>query len=181
MTLAEQLQYLKFSVRTNDPKSQQHSLDALQWGLIPYWAKDPKIAYRTINARAETVDKAPSYRLAFLKRRCLIPADGFYEWRKTAKPKLPFALRHERRTPVHLCSGSREKWRDPGSGERLRTCTIITGEPNELVAQIHPRMPVILHEQHHAAWLGETENGNLKELRSPFLRTRCECGKFLRG
>src|SRR6516165_4990722 len=103
MTLAEQLQYLKFLIRKNDPKSQQHSLDALQWGLIPYWAKDPKIAYRTINARAETVDKAPSYRLAFLKRRCLIPADGFYEWRKTAKPKLPFALRHERQTSVHLC------------------------------------------------------------------------------
>ena len=73
MTLAEQLQYLKFSVRKNDPKSQQHSLDALQWGLIPYWAKDPKIAYRTINARAETVDKASSYHQAFLKRRCVIP------------------------------------------------------------------------------------------------------------
>jgi putative SOS response-associated peptidase YedK len=64
----------------------------LQWGLIPYWVKDPKIAYRTINARAETVDKAPSFRQAFAKRRCLIPADGFYEWRKTAKPKLPFAI-----------------------------------------------------------------------------------------
>jgi putative SOS response-associated peptidase YedK len=73
-------------------KSQQRSLDALQWGLIPYWAKDPKISYRTINARAETVDKAPSFRQAFIKRRCLIPADGFYEWRKTAKPKLPFAI-----------------------------------------------------------------------------------------
>src|SRR6516165_4689799 len=103
MTLAEQLQYLKFLIRKNDPKSQQHSLDALQWGLIPYWTKDPKISYRTINARVETVDKAPSYREAFKRRRCLIPADGFYEWRKTAKPKLPFALRHERRTPVHLC------------------------------------------------------------------------------
>src|ERR1700737_4123854 len=79
------------TIRFN-PESQARSLDALQWGLIPYWAKDPKIAYRTINARAETVDKAPSYRQAFKKRRCLIPADGFYEWRKTAKPKLPFAI-----------------------------------------------------------------------------------------
>src|SRR4029077_18572381 len=78
------------TIRFN-PETQQRSLDALQWGLIPYWAKDPKIAYRTINARAETIDKAPSYRQAFKKRRCLIPADGFYEWRKTAKPKLPFA------------------------------------------------------------------------------------------
>jgi putative SOS response-associated peptidase YedK len=67
-------------------------MDALQWGLIPYWVEDPKIAYRTINVRAETVDKAPSFWRAFAKRRCLIPADGFYEWRKTAKPKLPFAI-----------------------------------------------------------------------------------------
>ena|ERR1700680_2348490 len=73
------------AIRFN-PKSQQRSLDAVQWGLIPYWAKDPKIAYRTINARAESVDKAPSFRQAFAKRRCLIPADGFYEWRKTAIP-----------------------------------------------------------------------------------------------
>src|SRR6201987_3710031 len=70
--------------------------------------------------------------------------------------------------PVHLCSGSRENWKDPESGEWLRTCTIITGEPNELVAQIHPRMPVILPERHHAAWLGETDNGNLKELLLPY-------------
>src|SRR6266705_3679768 len=99
MTLAEQLQYLKFSVRKNGPKTQQRSLDALQWGLIPYWAKDPKIAYRTANARAETVDKAPSFRQAFRKRRCLIPADGFYEWRKTQTPKLPFAIAMKDRHP----------------------------------------------------------------------------------
>jgi putative SOS response-associated peptidase YedK len=79
------------TIRFN-PETQARSLDALQWGLIPYSVKDPKIAYRTINARAETVDKAPSFRQAFAKRRCLIPADGFYEWRKTAKPKLPFAV-----------------------------------------------------------------------------------------
>jgi putative SOS response-associated peptidase YedK len=130
-------------------------LDALQWGLIPYWAKDPKIAYRTINARAETVDKAPSFRRAFAKRRCLIPADGFYEWRKTAKPKLPFAIAMKDGCPFTF-AGLWENWKDPESGEWLRTCTIITGEPNELVAQIHPRMPVIIPERHHAAWLGET-------------------------
>ena len=73
------------------------------------------------------------------------------------------------------------KKQNPESGEWLRTCTIITGEPNELVAQIHPRMPVILPEQHHAAWLGETDDGNLKRCCSPTLPTRCECGKFLRG
>jgi putative SOS response-associated peptidase YedK len=79
-----------------NPKSQQRSLDAVQWGLIPYWAKDSKIAYRTINARAESVDKAPSFREAFRIRRCLIPADGFYEWRKTARPELPFDISLQR-------------------------------------------------------------------------------------
>jgi putative SOS response-associated peptidase YedK len=152
----------------------------LQWGLIPYWAKDPKIAYRTINARSETVDKAPSYRQAFKKRRCLIPADGFYEWRKTAKPKLPFAIAMKDGRPFTF-AGLWENWKDPESGEWLRTCTIITGEPNELVAQIHPRMPVILPEQHHAARLGETDDGNLNTLLVPTLPTRCGCGKFLRG
>jgi putative SOS response-associated peptidase YedK len=154
------------TIRSN-PQTQQRSLDALQWGLIPYWVKDPKIAYRTINARAETVDKAPSFRQAFRKRRCLIPADGFYEWRKTAKPKLPFAIAMKDGRPFTF-AGLWENWKDPGSGEWLRTCTIITGEPNELVAQIHPRMPVILPEQYHAAWLGESDDGNLKALLVPY-------------
>jgi putative SOS response-associated peptidase YedK len=154
------------TIRFN-PEIQQRSLDALQWGLIPYWAKDPKISYRTINARAETVDKAPSFRQAFRKRRCLIPADGFYEWRKTAKPKLPFAIAMKDGRPFTF-AGLWENWKDPESDEWLRTCTIITGEPNELVAQIHPRMPVILSEQHHAAWLGETDDGNLKALLLPY-------------
>ena len=87
-----------FTIRFNPETRQRRrrSLDALQWGLIPYWAKDSKIAYRTINARAEAVDKAPSFRHAFIKRRCLIPADSFYKWRKTAKPKLPFAIATKR-------------------------------------------------------------------------------------
>jgi hypothetical protein len=80
----------------------------------------------------------------------LIPADGFYEWRKTAKPKLPFAIAMKDGRPFTF-AGLWENWKDPEFGEWLRTCTIITGEPNELVAQIHPRMPVILAEQHHAA------------------------------
>jgi putative SOS response-associated peptidase YedK len=78
------------------------------WGLIPYWVKDPKIAYRTINARAETVDKAPSFRQAFAKRHCLIPADGFYEWRKTAKPKLPFAIAMKDGRPFTFAGLSRK-------------------------------------------------------------------------
>ena len=89
------------------------------WRLLPDWAKDQKIAYRTINARAETVDKAPSFREAFAKRRCLIPADGFYEWRKTAKPKLPFAIAMKDGRPFTF-AGLWENWKDPLTGEWLR-------------------------------------------------------------
>jgi putative SOS response-associated peptidase YedK len=121
---------------------------AINGGLIPHWAKDPKIAYRTINARAEPVDKAPSFRQAFAKRRCLIPADGFYEWRKTAKPKRPFAMAMKDGRPFAF-AGLWENWKDAESGEWLRTCTIITGEPNELVAQISetPHIVVVTHGQ----------------------------------
>jgi putative SOS response-associated peptidase YedK len=112
------------AIRFN-PKSQQRSLDAVQWGLIAYWAKDPKVAYRTINARTETVDKAPSFRQAFAKRRCLIPADGFYEWRKMARSKLPYAIAMKDGRPFTF-AGLWENWRDPESGGWLRTCTIIT-------------------------------------------------------
>ena len=84
------------------PESKQRTLDALRWGLIPNWAKDPKIAYKTINARVETVDTAPSYREAFKKRRCLIPADSFYEWKKVLGGKIPFFNRNEGRCSVRL-------------------------------------------------------------------------------
>jgi putative SOS response-associated peptidase YedK len=154
------------AIRFN-PKTGQRSLDTLQWGLIPYWAKDPKVAYKTINARAETVDSAPSYRQAFEKRRCLIPADGFYEWRTIGGMKVPFSIGMKNDRPF-VFAGLWEGWKDPSSGEWLRTCTIITGDPNDLVSQIHTRMPVILPEEHHAKWLGEVEDGDLKELLKPF-------------
>jgi putative SOS response-associated peptidase YedK len=109
--------------------------------LVPYWAKDPKIAYRTINARTETVDAAPSYREAFKRRRCLIPADGFYEWKKVLGGKIPYSIGMKDDSPF-VFAGPWEGWKDPATDEWLRTCTIITGEPNELVAQIHTRMPV---------------------------------------
>jgi putative SOS response-associated peptidase YedK len=150
-----------------NPKSGQRSLDTLRWGLIPYWAKDPRIAYKTINARVETVETAPSYREAFKKRRCLIPADGFYEWRTLGGAKIPFSIGMKDDRPFTF-AGLWEGWKDPVSEEWQRTCTIITGDPNELVAQVHTRMPVILPEEHHAKWLGEIDDGDLKELLKPF-------------
>jgi putative SOS response-associated peptidase YedK len=95
--------------------------------LIPYRAKDPKIAYKTINARVETVDTAPSYREAFKKRRCLIPADGFYEWKKVVGGKIPYAIGMKDDSPFVL-AGLWEGWKDPATDEWLRTCTIITRE-----------------------------------------------------
>jgi putative SOS response-associated peptidase YedK len=145
----------------------QRSLDALRWGLIPSWAKDEKIAFKTINARMETVETAPSYRSAFKKRRCLIPADGFYEWRRHGGPKAPFSIGMKDDRPF-VFAGLWEGWKAPGSNDWLRTCTIITTEANELVAQIHDRMPVILPEQFHATWLGESHVADLKALLRPF-------------
>jgi putative SOS response-associated peptidase YedK len=105
----------------------------LRWDLIPNWAKDPKIAYKTINARAETLDTAPSYRQAFKKRRCLIPVDGFYEW-KVPSGKIPYSISMKDDSPF-VFAGLCEGWKDPANGEWLHTCTIITGEPNESVRE----------------------------------------------
>ena len=151
------------AIRLN-PTTRQRTLDVLRWGLIPTWAKDEKIAYKTINARVETVDTAPSYRGAFKKRRCLIPADGFYEWKKVLGGKIPYSIQMSDGAPF-VFAGLWEGWKPPGSEEWLRTCTIITGEPNELVREIHTRMPLILPEDNHDAWLSG-EAG--KEILVPF-------------
>ena len=139
------------TIRFN-PETKRRSLDALQWGLIPYWAKDPKIAYKTINARVETVDTAPSYREAFKKRRCLIPGDGFYEWKKVLGGKIPYSISMKDDSPF-VFAGLWEGWKDPANDQWLHTCTIITGEPNEFVRTIDTRMPVILPDEHHESWL----------------------------
>jgi putative SOS response-associated peptidase YedK len=134
------------------PETKQRTMDTLRWGLIPNWAKDPKVAYKTINARAETVDSAPSFRQAFRKRRCLVPVDGFYEWKKVPGGKIPYSISMKDDSPF-VFAGLWEGWKDPANGEWLHTCTIITGEPNEFVREIHNRMPVILREEHHESWL----------------------------
>jgi putative SOS response-associated peptidase YedK len=131
------------------------------WGLVPHWAKDLKIGAKMINERAETAATMPAFRDAFKGRRCLIPAGGFYEWKKTATAKQPYVLAPEG-DPLLAFAGLWENWRDQNAGdgaEWIRTCAIVTGEPNELVAPIHDRMLVILPPDAWATWLGEESAG----------------------
>ena len=114
----------------------------MRWGLIPSWAKDKSIGYKMINARAETVAERPSYRTALQRRRCLVIADGFYEWQREGKARRPMRITLQSGEPFAF-AGLWETWRDP-EGERLQSCTIITTTPNDLVRPIHDRMPVIL-------------------------------------
>ena len=138
-------------------------LEMMHWGLIPSWADDPSIGSRMINARAETVADKPSYRSAFKRRRCLVVADGFYEWKKTEDGKQPYYLRLKEGGPFGF-AGLWEMWSMEG-GEELRSATIITTEPNELAAEIHNRMPVILSPELHEVWL-DPENDDREELLS---------------
>ena len=131
------------------------TLDYMRWGLVPPWAKDAAIGQRMINARAETVMEKPSFRNAFRLRRCLIPADGFYEWQVRAKgPKQPYRICREDGAPFAF-AGLWETWGDGGEDE-LFTCTIITTEANRTLGEIHQRMPVILGERNFSAWLDTT-------------------------
>jgi len=127
------------------------------WGLIPSWAKDPSIGTRLINARGETVAEKSSFRAAFKKRRCLIVANGFYEWHKRGKAKTPMYVRLKSDKPFGF-AGLYETWISPDAQE-LRTCTIITTEANELLQPIHDRMPVIVPKNREAVWL-DTDRDN---------------------
>jgi putative SOS response-associated peptidase YedK len=128
----------------------KRKLEMLHWGLIPSWAKDPAIGNKMINARAETVSEKPSFRSAFKKRRCLILADGFYEWKKTDDGKQPYHVKMEDGSPFAF-AGLWESWGK--NGEEIHSCTIITTEANDLMSEIHHRMPVILPPEDHAMWL----------------------------
>jgi putative SOS response-associated peptidase YedK len=126
-------------------------LTQMRWGLIPSWAKDPAIGNRMINARAETVATKPAFQVALRKRRCLVVADGFYEWGKRGRVKQPFYIALKSREPFGF-AGLWETWTAP-DGEDIKTCTIITTEANELLKPIHDRMPVILTHDAEAIWL----------------------------
>jgi putative SOS response-associated peptidase YedK len=132
-------------------RSGRRGLGGLRWGLIPHWAKGrPKS--QPINARGETVASSGMFREAFERRRCLIPADGFYEWKKTATGKQPYLIRLADDTAFAF-AGIWERWKSDEGAEPVETCAILTTEPNELMAGIHNRMPVILDEAEYARWL----------------------------
>jgi putative SOS response-associated peptidase YedK len=143
----------------------------LRWGLIPSWAKDAAIGNRMINARAETVAEKPSFRRALQKRRCLILADGFYEWRQEGKKKTPLFITLASHEPFAF-AGLWETWRPP-DGEAIHSCTIITTTPNTLMESIHNRMPVILTREAETAWLDRTmtEPERLLPLLVPYSET----------
>jgi putative SOS response-associated peptidase YedK len=126
-------------------------LDWLQWGLIPSWAKDASIGSKMINARAETLAEKPSFKRLLRSRRCLVPADGFYEWKKERSGKIPMYITLKDGSPFAF-AGLWDLWRDP-EGRQIRTCTLITTEPNAVVAPIHDRMPVILPPEARDLWL----------------------------
>ena len=142
----------------------------MAWGLVPSWSKDAKGAGKLINARAETVAEKPSYRAALSKRRCLLIADGFYEWRLNAdKTKTPMYIRLESGQPFGF-AGLWERWTNPDSGEILTSCALITTTANDVVKPIHDRMPVILPPDAYADWLNykQTDGQQVTRLLTPY-------------
>ncbi|MEW8693525.1 MAG: SOS response-associated peptidase [Candidatus Thiodiazotropha endolucinida] len=140
----------------------------LHWGLIPSWAKDKKFAYRTINARAETIDSKPSFRTAFKHRRCLIPASGYFEWKATGRGKQPYCITSGKGKPFAF-AGLYEHW-EGAQGEKIDSCTIIVTEAKGEIATIYDRMPVILSPDNYDAWLdeGTKDPAILKRLLLPY-------------
>lgn len=137
------------------PNRTQRLLRPARWGLIPHWASDPAIGHRMINARAETLAARPAFRDALARRRCAIPADGFYEWQRRGRARQPFHLRRRDGQPLAF-AGLWDVWRTP-AGERVASCTIVTVPANDLVAPIHDRMPAILDGAALDAWLDPRE------------------------
>lgn len=129
----------------------------LRWGLVPFWAKDPSIGNRMINARAETIAEKPSFRAAYRKRRCLILADGFYEWRRETDGKTPYYISLASADPLAF-AGLWESWTDKSTGESLQTATIVTTAANTFMAPLHHRMPVVLVPETATGWLDSPDD-----------------------
>ncbi len=166
----------RYNVAPTDPvaavlvRDGRRVLANLRWGLVPHWAGSLKDGARMINARAETIDRSPAFRDAFERKRCLIPADGFYEWQRSPDGRrLPFYITRSDGLPFAF-AGLRATWHSPDDTHAapVRTCSIVTTTPNELVARLHNRMPVILPSEAWAAWLDPaTDPGELRALLAP--------------
>ena len=136
-----------------DADTGRRELVILRWGFVPYWSKDLKIAFTTINAKAETVATSPAFRESMKRRRCLIPAEWFYEWRKIdAKTKQAYAIGMKDES-VFAFAGLWDRWKDRQTGQMLETFTIVTTDPNELMEPLHNRMPVIIDAKDYGRWL----------------------------
>ena len=144
-----------------DIETGQRELTVMRWGLVPFWSKDGKSGYSTINAKAETVATSPVFREALKKRRCLVPADWLYEWKKIdAKTKQPYAI-GLRSGELFAFAGLWETWKDKETSKSIETYTIITTDPNELMQSLHNRMPVILDPKDYERWLAPAEPSHL--------------------
>lgn len=137
-----------------------------KWGLIPFWAKDPKIAYKLINAKSETIEEKPSFKHSFKRRRCLVICNGFYEWKKGNNQKIPYRI-FLRENKLFAMAGIWDEWKD-AEQKPLRSFSILTTSPNELMKDIHQRMPVILDKTNEHTWLHENNPDLLKNLLKPF-------------
>jgi putative SOS response-associated peptidase YedK len=151
-----------------DASRRERHFSLARWGLIPSWATDASIGFKTINARAETVANKPAFRDAFLSRRCLLPADGFFEWQRSGREKQPFHF-GMLDDSLFAFAGLWDRWRDP-TGTLIESCSILTTTPNSLLADVHDRMPVILHQQDYDLWLdpGFKDRKPLAKLLVPF-------------
>ncbi len=161
-------------IRQN-PKEPRRELSLARWGLIPWWAKDASGAARMINARSETAATLPAFRDALKSRRCIVPADGFYEWVRKGKNKQPFCFEIND-GELFAFAGLWERWKDP-SGKLLETCSILTTKPNAVTSAIHDRMPVILESGAYDLWLdpGFADVPALSDLLKPFEARLMRC------
>lgn len=144
-------------VRAGNGNSSDRELASFQWGLVPFWADDPDIGSNLINARAETVQEKPSFRDAYRKRRCIVPASGFYEWKSENGSKQPYFIKPENRSLFGF-AGLWEHWTDEEEEQEIHSCTILTTSPNRLMKPIHNRMPVILPLSRYDPWLDPDED-----------------------
>ena len=149
-------------------KNQENKIEFMKWGLVPFWAKDPKIGYKMINARAETLTQKPSFKHLIKSKRCLVPSSGFYEWEKIDKRKVPYYI-GIKNSKIFSFAGLYDNWKDR-IGNELKTFTIITTDANNTLKPIHNRMPVILEQEFEEKWLDTRiqDFDDLAELLKPY-------------